>query len=312
MALAMSMSMAAGWAAGAPAPKGATPDLQGVWTLGTYTPLERPKDLTSLALTPAEAEAYEAPRRALHGMPPSKADEPGQAETEQAERGDGLARVRGEIRSSWVVDPSDGQIPFTREARLRLGLDKPRVGRPMNNPEDAPATDRCVGNLAGGVPMIGGPDANLVELVQTSDAVAILTEKYHDVRIVSLKGRSPYAGVSPGPLGSSVGHWEGDALVVETSGFPDRDFVRQFNLVVSGQTTVTERFTRLGKSELLYEFKVSDPSLYTRPWSGEMTLHPAKGRIYEYACHEGNYWMRSMLQAARLSETAPNTNHRKD
>lgn len=288
-----------GVAASAAEPPALGRDLEGVWTLGTYTPLQRPKDLKSLALTPAEAEAFEAPRRALHGMLPSKTGEVGQEESEFNERGEGLARVKGEIRSSWIIDPADGQIPFTKAARLRFELDSPRDTERLDNPEDADASSRCIGNAASGAPMIGGPDANLIQVVQTQGSIAILSEKYHDVRVVLMEGAPPSTSPPPSRLGHASGRWDGDTLVVETTGFLKGAFVRSGRLIVTETTQVTERFTRTGRDEILYEFRVEDPSLYTAPWRGEMTLRPAKGAIYEFACHEGNYSLPSMLRAAR-------------
>ena len=288
----------AGRAAGAPVGRpGVGRDLQGVWTLGSYTNLERPKELKALVLTPAEAEAYEAPRRALHGVPASKPGELGQQESEFNERGDGLARVRGEIRSSWIIDPPDGHIPYTAEAKARLGIYKPEAGRPIDNPEDLNGTTRCMGNTAAGAPMIGAPDTNLLQIVQTPTVIAILTEKYHDVRLVRM-------GVPAAPvrswLGESVGRWEGDTLVIETAGFRPGFTSRVF--WVSGDTRVVERLRRIDSGDLFYEFTVEDPSLFTRPWRGEMTLRPAKGAIFEYACHEGNYSLPSILRAARMAD----------
>jgi hypothetical protein len=283
----------------------ASHDLEGTWTLGSYTSFERPRSLKSLVLTPAEAEAYESPLRALHGMAASKPGELGQAESEFNERGDALARVKGEIRSSWIIDPADGRVPFTKEARRRLALDIPPDKVRLDNPEDNTAAARCIASWSAGAPMIGAPDTNLFELVQTSSAIAILAEKNHDVRIIHMETSAGPVGPSPGPLGYSAGRWDGDTLVVETSNFPNRELVREHDLAVTGSTKVVERFTRTGPDELLYEFKVEDPTLYTQAWRGEMTLHPAKGMLYEYACHEGNYALPSMLRAARQRDKDP-------
>ena len=271
--------------------------LEGVWTLESYTNLERPKELRALVLTAAEAEAYEAPRRALHGMPASKPGEPGQQESEFNERGEGLARVGGEIRSSWIVDPPDGLIPYTAAAKARLGVGKPPTEARMDNPEDLSGATRCMGNFAAGAPMIGAPDTNLFQIVQTPAAIAILTEKYHDVRIVRLGGT---AAAVRSWLGESIGRWDGDTLVIDTTGLRPGFTSRGF--WVSGDTRVVERLRRIGAAELLYEFTVEDPSLFSRPWRGEMSLHPAKGAIYEYACHEGNYSLPSILRAARMAD----------
>jgi hypothetical protein len=303
--------MAAGWAGVAGAkPKLAAVapgDLEGTWTLGSYTEFQRPKELHALVLTPAEAEAYEAPRRALHGTVETKDDKVGQPESEFIERGVGLARVHGQIRSSWIVDPADGKVPYTAAAKARLGVDKePPAPDNFDNPENLNGATRCLSNGAAGAPMVGALDANLFQIVQTRDHVAILTEKYHETRIVRLGpggdgGLRPDAGAGAW-IGDSVGHWEGATLVVETAGFRPGDTRRGGGLVLSQHSTVVERFTREGPDTLLYQFTVTDPTLLTQAWSAEITLDKAPGRIFEFACHEGNYAMTDILAGARHGE----------
>jgi hypothetical protein len=275
-------------------------DLEGVWTAASYTDLERPKELPRLVVTPAEAEAFEAPRRALKGMLPTPTGV-GQAENEWIDRGEGLARVKGQIRSSWIVDPPDGQIPWSPTALARRYNVFPPV-QGLDNPEDRSGTERCLASVNGGAPMVGAPDANPFQIVQTRDAVVIHSEKYHDARIVRLSDGRPLAPMPPSWLGDSVGRWEGDALVVETRGFRPGVTSRGFLMFATDATRVTERFTRLAPDELFYEFTIEDPVLFARPWRAEMVFPEAKGRIFEYACHEGNYSMPGILAGARLEE----------
>jgi hypothetical protein len=307
----MIMALAAaavGTAAGA-APR-ATPSLEGTWDPGSYTELERPAGLASLVLTPAQAEAYEAPRRAMGGMMPAKPGEVGQAENEFIDRGAGLARVNGQIRSSWIVDPPDGKLPYRPAAQVLAGPGGPGPGGPpgtgLDNPEEMGGPTRCLASVAAGAPILAAPDSNVIEIVQTPDHLAILTEKYHDVRIVRLFANASRAAAAPrdppGWLGSSVGWWEGATLVVRTEGFHPGVINKGQRILVSGATRVTERFTRTAPDELFYQFTVEDPDLLTRPWRGEMTIHPAKGRIFEYACHEGNYGLPNILAGARVEE----------
>jgi hypothetical protein len=277
-------------------------DLEGVWTLATYTDVERPKEVAGLVMTEAEARTYEAPRREFHGMLPSKPGEVGQTESEFTDRGAGLARVHGQIRSSWIVDPPDGQIPYRPAFVTARGLDITPRPEHLDNPEDRPGNERCVANTATGAPLLGGADANLFQIVQAPGCVAILTEKYHDVRIVRLDGASGREAAPPSWLGRSAGRWAGDTLVVETTGLPPGVTHRGGRLYVSGDTRVVERFTRSGPAELFYEFTVEDPVLLTRPWRGEITVQAAGGRIFEYACHEGNYSLPGILAGARLEE----------
>jgi hypothetical protein len=278
-------------------------DLEGLWTTASYTDMERPAELHTLVLTPAEAEAYEAPRRAMHGMLPSKPGEAvGQAENEFLDRGEGLARVKGQIRSSWITDPPDGRIPYDTAALKRRRVALTYGEEKLEDPEDLNGPERCLATVAAGAPMTGAPDANLFQIVQTRDHLVILSEKYHDARIVRLSDLSRPSPLPGSWLGDGCGMWKGDTLEVETVGFHPGTTNRGFHLVTGEATRVVERFTRLSPGELFYEFAVEDPEIYTRPWRGEMTLRRAAGRIYEYACHEGNYSLPGILAGARRGE----------
>jgi hypothetical protein len=276
-------------------------DLEGVWTSASYTELQRPKSLPRLVLTPAEAEAYEAPLRALGGMSPSPPGEVGQAENEYIDRGEGLARVKGQIRSSWIVDPPDGRIPWSATALARRYDVFPPV-QGLGNPEERIGPERCLASVAGGAPIVGAPDSNHFQILTTRNAVVILSEKYHDARIVRLGGGRDLPPMPRSWLGDSVGRWEGDTLVVETTGFHPGVTSRGFLMFATDATHVVERFTRLGPDELFYEFTIDDPVLFTRPWRAEMSFPAARGRIFEYACHEGNYSLRGILAGARREE----------
>ncbi|WP_372785402.1 hypothetical protein [Phenylobacterium sp.] len=285
-------------------------DLAGTWDLGSYTEIERPAGFGGLVATPAEAEAYEAPRRKLGGMLPGKPGEVGQAENEFLDRGTGLARVKGELRSSWIVDPPDGKIPYTPAAQALAGTGGPgapaSAGGGLDNPEEMGGTTRCLATVAAGAPIFAAPDSNIVQTLLTRDHFAIQSEKYHDVRIVRLVADARALAAAPrdpqGWLGCSVGCWEGDALRVETTGFHPGVINRGQRILTSGATRVSERFSRLPTGELLYAFSVEDPDLLTRPWRGEMAFRISRGALFEYACHEGNYSMAGMLAGARREE----------
>lgn len=275
--------------------------LDGLWTNATYTDLQRPKEFTSLVLTAAEAEAFEAPRRALNGMPASKAGTVGQAESEFNERGDGLLRIRGEIRSSLITDPPDGKIPWNSGVARELGIGG-EGDEDFDGPEARPTNERCMSSYGSGPPMLPGPDTNVYKFVQTDAALAIWCEKYHDVRTIRLDGGPP--GPWPPPPrwnGWSRGRWAGEVLVVETAGFPRGVYQLGQGVYVSGATRVSERFQRTGAAEITYGFSVDDPVLYARPWSGELVFRPAPA-IFEYACHEGNYGLPDILSTARYEE----------
>lgn len=251
-----------GWPAAAdptippPPPPG---DLTGTWTNAWYTDLQRPPEFKALVATPQEAEAYEAPRRALHGMIVEKDDELGQAEAEFNDKGPGLARIRGEIRTSWIVDPVDGRIPFTDDVRARLGIGKPPVEK-YDNVEDRPTDERCLTARGQGAPILNSPDTNTIQIVQTPGDIVIVSEKNHDARVVRMDG-SPAAVWEPRDgMGVSVGHWRGATLVVETTRRRP-GLSRVGGLTLSGAARVVEEFTRTAPDEITYTFHVEDFSL---------------------------------------------------
>jgi len=235
----------------------------------------------------------------------------GQNESEFPDNGPGLARIRGEIRSSWIVDPADGKVPWTEEARKRLYVG----GHPPEDYDNVEARDtdeRCLTTPGAAAPILNSHDANLIQIVQAPGWLAIVGEKNHDTRIVRLEGAGGgpnLAGLGAGGLGSwsgaSVGHWEGATLVVRTTGLRPGLTKIHDDLTLSDRARVVERFTRTGPTEITYLFEVDDPTLFTRPWRGEMVFRPAEGQLYEYACHEGNYSLPSILRAARQGNQTP-------
>lgn len=287
-----------GAVAGGPPPQA---DLTGTWTNGWYTQLQRPPEFKALVATPEEAEAYEAPRRALGGMIVRKDDELGQAEAEFNDMGPGLARIRGEIRSSWITEPADGRIPWRDDIKTALRIGQPPLEE-YDHVEQRPNDERCLTARGAGAPILNSPDTNYIQIVQTADHVVIVSEKNHDARIVRLG--AAIGPVAPGGwMGVSVGRWEGATLVVTTQGYRP-GLTRGNGLTVSEKTRVTERFTRTGPREIAYLFEVEDPSLYTSVWRGEMVFRKEDALMYEFACHEGNYALGSILAGARQAEQA--------
>jgi hypothetical protein len=279
-------------------------DLTGTWTNAWYTKMERPKAFKTLVVTPAEAAAYEAPRRAHGGELISGHDSVGQDESEFPDNGPGLARIRGEIRSSWITDPPDGHIPWTEAAKKRLYIHAQAPDR-ADNVEDREIDERCLVYSSGTAPLINAHDANLLQIVQTPGAVAIVTERLHEARIIPIAqpgDPDPTAGALPAWTGVSVGRWEGHTLVVETTRLRPGDTKLDDDFYLSDRARVVERFTRTGPKEIGYLFEVSDPTLFTQTWRGEMVFRPAEGQMFEYACHEGNYSLPGILAAARAAE----------
>jgi hypothetical protein len=280
------------------------PDLGGLWTSISLTELERPAWAPGLTLSDAEALAFEARRQKEFA---SVEDGVGGRASEIGfwpQTGAHLARIDGKARSSWIVDPADGRLPYTA-AGLAAVRGMGAVVNNANNPETRNPSERCLlsGWAGAGPPMLNGPYASLYQVVQTKDAVAIHLESVHDVRIVRLatKAHLP-AHVRPW-MGDSLGHWEGETLVVETTNFnPGDAFKIPQGFYISPEAKVTERFTRVSATQLLYGFTVDDPATFARPWRAEMVLQATKGPIYEYACHEGNYALPGILAGARHDE----------
>jgi len=246
----------------------------------------------------------------LHGEISGPDDELGQNQSEFPDQGPGLARVHGELRSSWIVEPTDGRIPWIEGMRARI-----KVGQldsaSYDNVEDRHTDERCLTAGGSGVPMINAHDANVLQIVQAPGWVAIVMEKNHETRFIQM---DPAAAPPPGQasglgswLGVSRGHWEGKTLVVETSGFRTGITRMASSLSLSDHARVVERFTRTGPKEITYAFEVTDPTLFTKSWRAEMVFRPSEGLLYEYACHEGNYALPTILHAARLAEAAPKT-----
>jgi hypothetical protein len=212
---------------------------------------------------------------------------------------EGLPKVRGERRTRAVVIPASGMLPYTAEGKARL---KRGNGRDLyDNIEERPNWERCIRSL-GQPPVFPIGSGNPREIIQTPTQVVIHTEYGDEARII------PFTDTHKpkmfwGLLGDSIAKWEGNTLVVETVGMPDKDAVRLFpSFVVSHEGKVIERYTRLGQDELLYQFTVIDPKIYSEPWMGEFSIYKLNGRLFEHACHEGNYSVPNILRAARVKE----------
>jgi hypothetical protein len=257
------------------------PDLQGAWTNESVTRLERRTELGErLVMTPEEA-----------------------AEADKGSVFRPAMRVNGQPRTSFITNPLDGRVPPMKpgvEADPRYYTLKPGE-KNTDGPELQAVDDRCIlpiGNNAGPV-MLPLPNNSNYQIVQTKDHTVILVEMIHDARIVRMNsshrtdGRRPY-------LGDSIGWWEGETLVVETTNFPPEQIFRGSWINLK----VTERFTRVKEDRLLYRFTVEDSTKWEQPWGGEYEFRPAAGPVEEYACREGEVSLPAMLLAARRREAA--------
>jgi len=292
------------------------PDLQGIWTNATLTTLTRPEDFEELVLTEDQARFLEKhgifgeeSLREIDDLPEGdlKAGENvGGYNAAWMDPGTRVLRVNGEARSSIITDPPDGQVPYNLWGRARFYWQGYKWLRRQDNPEERPEGERCIIGFGstGGPPMLPVLYNNNYQFVQTPGAVLILVEMNHNVRTIRLDGEPLPQAVRPW-LGDSVGHWEGDTLVVRTTQFHPQQNLRaaiKHQLYMTGDSVVEERFTRTGENEILYQFTVTDDSIYKQPWRGELTLRATGGPIYEYACHEGNYALPNILAGARQAE----------
>jgi hypothetical protein len=269
-------------------------DFQGIWKNSNLTPLERPQEFTQLAITAADAARLQAEYLVPAGGP-NQPDDPGRALEDRS-----FEPIRGELRSSQIIDPADGKIPWNEAYKEKPAALRHAALSAFDNPEQRPPLERCLGST-GAPPMQPNPEGNFYQFVQTRDTTVIVSEVSHDARIVRMNSMHSPAAITSW-LGDSIGWWEKDTLVVETKHFASHSAVRmnsRYLFLVSPQTTVIERFTRVSDQELNYVFSISDPNYYTRSWTGETHLLRSRDRLFEVACHEGNYSMRNILEAAR-------------
>jgi hypothetical protein len=329
----LALTLAQGAYAASPVPMTGfgKPDLSGTWTNQSLTPLARAKPGGPLEVDAATAKKM-ADSMAIAGIDdPSfknaKYSDPNAGAPPKGDKdfgtkgydsgwvtpGENLGKVNGQFRTSNIVEPASGQIPYrdlaaaAKRAQAR-GIAYVTGNSPYENPEETAISERCLIGFGG----TGGPGMlsvlynNNYQFVLTKDALAIDVEMAHDVRIVPIFDSAAKAKASHKPavitpwLGDSVAWWGGNTLVVETTNVnPLQGQNHPFYLTPKGK--VTERLTRTGEKEIAYSFTVDDPDTYTQVWKAELTFYPSPG-IYEYACHEGNYGLEGILAGARARE----------
>jgi len=282
------------------------PDLRGVWNYATEIPLQRPAELAGKeSLTPEEAakfrEQMAARRKERQSGKPSRYS--GEVFDDVLAEGDWTKRT------SLITDPPDGKMPsITPNAEARRDARTAAFERP-DGPEDTGLADRCILGWSTGPPIIPGNQSNVVQLFQSRDHFVIHTEMIHDARIVPLTSAPPPAGIRE-YSGISHGRWEKDTLVIETTRFMPEG-VATLTFRQSGGTDenmhLIERFTRTDANTVLYEFTITDPTIWTKPWSAAVQMLKTDERVYEYACHEGNRSLETMLENARAADKAGTT-----
>jgi hypothetical protein len=284
---------------------GSTPNFEGVWSFATLTPLERPAEFAGkAAFTDAEATQYERRlieqnNRDRRDSSSAEADLGGAYNEFWWDRGTHVASVRGKKLTSLIVDPPDGKIPpLTAEGQQKAqARAADRRDHPADGPENRSLGERCL-MFNAGPPMVSGPYNNYVQIFQFPTHVVILNEMIHDARIVPLDGRPHPPATIRRWQGDSVGRWEGGTLVIDTTNFGDKTNFRG----ADDKLHLVERFTRVNDTTLLYEFTVDDPTAFTRPWSVALPMTRTSDRVFEYACHEGNYALEGILRGARAEE----------
>jgi hypothetical protein len=276
----------------------AVPDFQGIWNSITATPVERPAEYKDQGfLTPGEAAVWE-----------KKVDGDNAEGVFQA-RGVGTynvafreltTQVVKTMRSAMITDPQDGRLPaLTPAAAAELKRRKDATRHP-DGVEDLGLQDQCLMFPTGAPPMTPYSYDSNFQIIQTKDTLAIQVEMPHDTRIIPLDGRPHLPASVRLWYGDSVGHWEGDTLVVDTTNFNDKTSFYGSDRNMH----VVERFSLYDAETILYQWAVEDPTAFTKPFKGEQTIARGTGPVYEYACHEGNYAVPAVLRGARTDEAA--------
>ena len=287
------------------------PDLQGVWHYATATPLERFPEFADRAfITEEEAVAWLAKQLATRNNDLRNKENPANDLGREVnefwwERPAQMARVDGRVLTSLVVDPPNGRVPLLPQTSKAPPPDPNRA----DNPEDRNPGERCLVHPAG-PPMVGGSTGGnpYLQVVQTPGHIVLYAEPANTARIVPLGKREHQPGHLRQWRGDSVGWWEGDTLVVESTNFKSGTNLRGFG-VAPGMGVFTrpdfhliERFSLAAPDVLLYEFTVTNPKFFSQPWTARAPMARTDARMFEYACHEGNYGLEFILRGARAAE----------
>jgi hypothetical protein len=283
------------------------PDFEGIWNSATATPLERPRELQDKAFfTPEEAAAWERQVAARNEEPgPDAATRrtgTGTYNTFYREYG---TRTVTTLRTSIITDPPDGRIPPLTPAAEAIKRHRIERQRKFENPEELGLQDRCLAFLTSGPPLLPYTYNSNYQIVQTAEAVVIHAEMIHDTRIIRLDARAHLPPTIRSWMGDSIGRWDGDTLIVDTTNFNDAGgFYGDAggNFGWDRNLHMIERLSLLDRDTLLYQFEMHNPTAFTRPWKGELTMTRGSGHIYEFACHEGNYSLSNILRGYRALE----------
>jgi hypothetical protein len=283
---------------------------EGIWNSATATPLERPRELKDKPFfTPAEAADWERRFVESNEEPASQAaaKNVGTGTYNTVYREFGTRTVKT-LRTSIVTDPPDGRIPALTDAAAEIKRRRLERLKDPENAEDLGLQDQCLAFATAGPPMLPYSYNSNYQIVQTRDTVVVYAEMIHDARIIHLDGRPHLPPSIRRWMGDSVGRWTGGTLVVDTTNFSDgTGFYGDAggNFAWDRNLHLIERFSLFDADTLLYAFEIDDPTAFTRPWKGELTMARSPGPIYEYACHEGNYSLVNLLRGYRATERKP-------
>jgi hypothetical protein len=274
--------------------------IDGIWNSATATPLERPSELKDKAFfTAAEAAAWEQQLAEANAEPAPDAPRRGTGTYNTVYREFG-ARVVKTRRTSIVVDPPDGRIPALTPPAAEIKRQYAERQRNPANPEDMGLQDQCLAFETAGPPLLPYSYNSNYHIIQAPGAVVVYAEMNHDARVIAMDGRAHLPSAVRRWMGDSIGRWEGDTLIVDTTNFTDAGgFYGDAggNFAWDRNRRLTERFRLLDPDTLLYQFDIDDPTAFTHPWRGELTMARSAANIYEYACHEGNYSLANILRA---------------
>jgi len=285
-------------------------NFEGIWNSATVTPLERPRQLKDKPFfTPGEAAEWE--QQAAE----ANEERPPQAGARNASTGTyntffrefGTRTVRT-LRTSIVTDPLDGRVPPLTSAAAEIKRRRIEAQRSPDGAEDTGLQDRCLAFTTAGPPMLPYSYNSNYQIVQTKDALVIHVEMIHDARVIHLDGRPHLPPSIRRWMGDSIGRWAGNTLIVETTNFNDAGgFYGEAggNFGWDRNVRMIERFSLLDRNTLLYQFEIDNPTAFTQPWKGELTMARSSERLFEYACHEANYSLVNMLRGYRAVDGQP-------
>lgn len=286
----------------------ARPSFEGVWSSATVTPLERPRELKDKAFftaeEAAEVERQFAERNAEPSTAAAGAKRTGTGTYNAFYREYGTRTVKTR-RTSIITEPADGRIPALTPAAAEIKRQRIERQRGGANPEDLGLQDRCLAFATSGPPLLPYSYNSHYQIVQTAGALAIHAEMIHETRIVYLDGRLHPPPAVRSWTGDSIGRWEGNVLVVDTRNFNDGGgFYGDAggNFGWDRNLHMIERFSLFDPETLLYQFEIDNPTAFTQPWKGELTMTRSTENIYEFACHEANYSLTNMLRGYRATE----------